>query len=65
MRIDVNGVATTTSAPDLAALIEERGLNPASVATALDGLFVARSTRKTTPLNEGAKIEILKPVQGG
>ena len=65
MRIDLNGVATTTAASTLAVLIEERGLDANSVATALDGLFVARAARGATVLNEGVKIEILEPMQGG
>ena len=65
MRIELNGVATTTTASTLAVLIEERGLDPNSVATALDGLFVTRTAREATVLNNGAKIEILEPMQGG
>lgn len=65
MRIDLNGTATATAARDLAALIEERGLDAASVATALDGCFVSRAARRATALDEGSKIEILEPMQGG
>lgn len=65
MRIELNGVATTTTASTLALLIEERALDGASIATALDGLFVTRTAREGTMLNEGAKIEILEPMQGG
>lgn len=65
MRIDLNGVATMTTASTVAMLIEERGLDPNSVATALDGLFVTRTARETAALNDGAKIEILEPMQGG
>lgn len=65
MRIDLNGEPVATEAATLAALIAERGHDPASVATALDGRFVARDRRATTGLTAGAKIEILEPMQGG
>lgn len=65
MRIDLNGQPVTTGAKTLAALIEEHGFDVASVATALDGVFVPRSARPTTALQEGAKVEVLSPMQGG
>lgn len=65
MRIELNGVATTTTASTLALLIEERALDADSVATALDGLFITRTARAGARLSDGAKIEILEPMQGG
>jgi sulfur carrier protein len=65
MRIDLNGEPVTTEAATLAALLDERGLPPASVATALDGTFIPRARRETTPLAVGARVEVLAPMQGG
>lgn len=65
MRIDLNGEPVATAAVTLAALIEECGHDPVSVATAIDGLFVARDARSTALLSEGVKVEILEPMQGG
>ncbi|WP_353474389.1 sulfur carrier protein ThiS [Salipiger sp. H15] len=65
MRIDLNGESLTTTAPTLATLLAERGFDPASVATALDGAFVPRGLRERTALRDGAKVEVLSPMQGG
>lgn len=65
MRIDLNGTPVETDAGSLAALIEEQGFDAASVATAMDGQFVPRPARATTVLRDGAKIEVLSPMQGG
>ena len=65
MQVELNGERITTRAETLAALIEERGLPAATVATALDGAFVPRDRRGDTPLREGARIEALSPMQGG
>jgi sulfur carrier protein len=65
MRIDLNGRSHQTAAADLAALLDELGLDAASVATALDGAFVPRGARAATALAEGARIEVLSPMQGG
>ncbi|EIE51319.1 thiamine biosynthesis protein sulfur carrier ThiS [Salipiger aestuarii] len=65
MRIDLNGAPVETDAPTLAALIEERGHDAASVASALNGAFVPRTRRAATPLSHGARVELLTPMQGG
>lgn len=65
MQIDLNGAPVTTAAETLAALIDEHGFDAASVATALDGVFIPRTMRSTTPLHGGAKVEVLSPMQGG
>lgn len=65
MQIDLNGQSLTTRATTLAALIEEQGFDAASVATALDGAFIPRALRPTTPLPAGARVEVLSPMQGG
>lgn len=65
MQIELNGAPLTTAASTLAALIEEQGFHPATVATALDGAFVPAADRHDTSLHDGAKIEVLSPMQGG
>lgn len=65
MHIDLNGKRMTTEAATLAALLEEQGFDAASVATALDGAFVPRSLRHAASLADGAKVEVLSPMQGG
>ena len=65
MQIDLNGAPVTTAAETLAALIDEHGFDAASVATALDGVFVPRPLRSETPLRGGCKVEVLSPMQGG
>lgn len=65
MRIEVNGEPLETTADTLAGLIAEQGFDAASVATALDGQFVPRLLREETRLRDGAKLEVLAPMQGG
>ena len=65
MQIDLNGESLETSAATLADLLVERGHDPASVATALDGTFVPRALRAQTALRPAAKVEVLAPMQGG
>jgi sulfur carrier protein len=65
MRLEVNGVMREVSSATLDALLDELGFEPASVATALDGRFVPRGLRAGLPLRDGARIEVLAPMQGG
>jgi sulfur carrier protein len=65
MRIELNGETLGTKAETLAALLEEQGFDAASVATALDGVFVPRHARATRTLRDGAAVEVLAPMQGG
>lgn len=65
MRIDLNGVTVSTEAQTLEELVLEFGFPPTAVATALNGVFVPRTARRTTVLSEGVKIEVLSPMQGG
>lgn len=65
MQVEVNGAMHRVAAQTLADLIEEMGFDGASVATALNGAFVPRGARANTVLAEGAKVEVLSPMQGG
>ncbi|MDX1780823.1 MAG: sulfur carrier protein ThiS [Thalassovita sp.] len=65
MRIDLNGQSLITQAETLAGLLDEQGFDAASVATALNGAFVPRPQRALAKLTDGARIEVLSPMQGG
>lgn len=65
MRVELNGETVETQAGTLADLIAERGLSGVSVATALNGDFVPRGLRAQVALQDGARIEVLSPMQGG
>jgi len=61
----VNGERTETGAASLAELVAKLGHGQEAVATALNGDFVPRQARASTPLRPGDKVEIVAPRQGG
>ena len=61
----VNGRKTDSEARTLAALVVERGLANAKVATAVNGQFVPEARRATTALDRGDRVEIVSARQGG
>ena len=65
MKITVNGTPRETGAATLAALLEELGHGGAKVATAVNESFVPAAIRPEQRLNEGDRIEIVAPRQGG
>ena len=65
MRIDLNGAPIETLSRTLQDLIEEHGFADAAVATAVNGSFIPRTARDTAALSEGARVEVLSPMQGG
>lgn len=65
MRLEVNGTVQDLRATTLSDLLKELGFEAAAVATALNGDFVPRALRDATPLTEGARVEVLAPMQGG
>lgn len=65
MKIQLNGASLDTEQSDLAALVTALGHDADKVATAVDGLFVARTARVQTPLREGCAVEVLAPMEGG
>ncbi|MDO5606217.1 MAG: sulfur carrier protein ThiS [Paracoccus sp. (in: a-proteobacteria)] len=65
MRLEINGESRRSEAATLADLLAELGHDAGSVATAVNGEFVPRTARADTPLADGARIEILAPMQGG
>ncbi|MFT8345459.1 sulfur carrier protein ThiS [Gluconobacter oxydans] len=65
MRIELNGQNIETQVGTLADLLIEQGFESPCVATALNGDFIARTLRSETRLNDGVKVEVLSPMQGG
>ncbi|WP_323990993.1 sulfur carrier protein ThiS [Nguyenibacter sp. L1] len=65
MRILVNEEPRDVAAVTLAAVLDELGYGGARVATAVNGDFVPAARRGALHLDEGARVEILAPMQGG
>lgn len=65
MKIIVNGTAVESDATTLAGLLDELGKWEAKVATAVNEAFVPVGLRDQTTLNEGDRVEIVAPRQGG
>lgn len=66
MKIQFNGKPIQTSAPTLAAILQEQGFTADShVATAVNGQFVAKTARENHAINDGDSIEVVAPMQGG
>ncbi|KAB8125145.1 sulfur carrier protein ThiS [Komagataeibacter medellinensis] len=66
MQIMVNDERRDVVAVTLAAVLTELGYATTSrVATAVDGRFVPAGQRAAMALHEGARVEILAPMQGG
>ncbi|MDX2204393.1 MAG: sulfur carrier protein ThiS [Hyphomicrobiaceae bacterium] len=65
LSVHVNGEAMLTGATTLEALVASLGHEARSVATAVNGDFVARGARAQRRLAKGDAIEIVAPRQGG
>jgi len=65
MRILVNGVWRETRAQELASVLAELGYGGRTVATAVNDEFVAVDARPGRELEDGDRIEVLAPMQGG
>ena len=65
MKIIVNGQSLDVTATLLDAALGELGYGEARVATALNGEFVPKPARASTSLDDGDRLEILAPMQGG
>jgi sulfur carrier protein len=65
MRLIVNGAEREVAATTVATALSALAYGEATVATALNGDFVARHRREETPVKEGDKLEIVAPRQGG
>jgi|TARA_B110000114_G_C14990266_1_gene356271 sulfur carrier protein len=65
MKIIVNGEALEIGAPTLAALLDDLGKGEAKVATSVNEAFVSKQQRADHALQDGDRVEIVAPRQGG
>lgn len=65
LRLVVNGEPQDIAAANLAEALAVLDFADAVVATALNGAFVPKRKRAETALNDGDRIEIVAPRQGG
>ena len=64
MKIKINGEAREVRGPTLADALEELGFD-GKIATAVNEAFVAKTQRGTHALQDGDRIEVVAPKQGG
>lgn len=65
MKITVNGDSHDVSSKTLDAVLIELGYGDAKVATAVNESFVPAPSRAGTTLQDGDRLEIVAPRQGG
>lgn len=65
MQIDLNGTPFKVLARSLAEVLEELDYGGLAIATAVNGTFVPAAARTGTLLQDGDRIEVLAPMQGG
>ena len=65
MRIVVNGEPRETAANTLQELLEECGYLGTHFATAVNEEFVHKQQRTTHVLNQGDRVEVVAPMEGG
>ena len=65
MILILNGQPTDTSATTITKLLDEQNIAADGTAVAVSEQVVPRSQWESTPLTEGATVEILTAVQGG
>lgn len=65
LQLTINGESRAVQAETLERALAELGFQDATVATALNGVFVPVGRRANTALNQGDSIEILTARQGG
>jgi len=65
MKITVNGDNYEVSGTTLGAVLIELGYGEAKVATAVNESFVPAASRAATTLQDGDRLEIVAPRQGG
>jgi len=63
--IQVNSEKVTIKSERLSELLIELGYANAVVATAVNGDFVTQGNRANIQINDGDRIEVLAPMQGG
>ncbi|GAA6168015.1 sulfur carrier protein ThiS [Sessilibacter corallicola] len=65
MNVVINGETKITNSTTLADLLKEQNYTGDTIATAINGVFVAKTDREQTLLTDNCSIEIVAPVQGG
>lgn len=65
MKIIVNGETLKSDAPTLGVLLDDLGKGGAKVATSVNEAFVPKHQRADHALQDGDRIEIVAPRQGG
>ncbi|WP_350334383.1 sulfur carrier protein ThiS [Coralliovum pocilloporae] len=65
MKITLNGKAHNSAADTLSALLDECGYGDRPVATALNEEFVPAPDRAAQKLQDGDRVEVVAPMQGG
>ena len=65
MKLYLNGVLTEVRAGNLEDLLRDEGFGTSRIATAVNETFVAASQRSSCDLEEGDRIEVVAPIQGG
>lgn len=65
MKIIVNGEARESNATTLSALLDDLGKGEAKVATSVNEDFVPKALRANHVLQNGDRVEIVAPRQGG
>lgn len=65
MKITVNAEPHEVASLTLSTALSELGFDSPTLATAVNGSFVPRSERMDMTLNDGDRLEVLSPMQGG
>lgn len=65
IRITLNGEPTTIESQSLAELLDHLGHPPQSMATAVNGEFVARDARAARRLADGDRVTTFQRIVGG
>ncbi|AKC32621.1 sulfur carrier protein ThiS [Candidatus Pantoea carbekii] len=65
MKIQVNGKHIVTQANNLSELFYEQQIDITCIATAFNGVFVPKNQYDSQCLEEGCRLEVLSPMQGG
>lgn len=65
MKITLNGVEREITESSLVEALVELGYCAGPIATAVNGEFIPKTQRAGIVLNEGDRIEVVAPMQGG
>ena len=65
MTIVLNGEKVEINAVSLKEVLNELGYKDAKIATAVNEEFIPETLHSTIELNDGDRLEILAPMQGG